>query len=469
MRKIDLDKFICSLAKQHGEMPKIWENALAEQGLAYNCFTNSLRPIMPYKGDVSPRYKIGDYAVSVDDYVYKVIDVYKDIDKITNETKTKYKLKDINAPVSKLINVEDFDKASHLWTIDDAMYGETVYLKDTDDCYWLAMVDCVIDEDLYVLHSYSFITKEHYGGENSIGSNIWGPVSSIQQVCPASVSQRKVLLDFIEKSKSCAHQSVATNVNSAEKEKSEPIFSYHVEENAWNSATDFIPTDKQRCLCYDKSLNGIYCYTYVKETNAWYYQSNPEREDLTFLCAYDCNRIPIWMTMPEIPSFMPKSDSENEALVSHKFSIGEWITNGERILRIGCVCEEEPLYYFDEKNFGSSYDTIENVDANYHLWSIDDAKKDDILSFSGNDKIIIKFESKEYLSSMTIVKSNAHALFAMYDEDVKLNSSTENKAWPVYSDWKPATSEEKKALEKILSSISQVAKKEIISNNEESE
>ena len=48
MRKIELDKFMCSLAKQHGEMPKVWEKALAEQGLAYNCFTNSLHPIIPY-------------------------------------------------------------------------------------------------------------------------------------------------------------------------------------------------------------------------------------------------------------------------------------------------------------------------------------------------------------------------------------------------------------------------------------
>ena len=374
MGKIDLDKFICSLAKQHKEMPKVWENALSEQGLAYNYATNSLHPIMPYTEDVSPRYEIGDYVVSDDDYIYKVIDVYEDIDKITNETKTKYKLIDIYASVSedKLVNVEDFDKASHLWSIDDAMYGEIVYLKDNLDGYWLVMVDSVVDGFLYTLHSYSFITKEHYSGETD--DNLWGPVNSIQQVCPASVSQRKVLLEIIEKSKSDTYKPVATNFNSEEKEISEPIISYHGEENVWNSATDFIPADKQRCLCYDKSLNGIYCYTYVKEMNAWYHQSDPKREDLTFFCTYNCNRIPIWMVMPEIPSFIPKSDSENNAddvpLTSHKFSIGDWITDGNRILRIGCICEEEPFYYFDEKNFGSSYDTIEHVDANYHLWSI---------------------------------------------------------------------------------------------------
>lgn len=111
------------------------------------------------------------------------------------------------------------------------------------------------------------------------------------------------------------------------------------------------------------------------------------------------------------------------------------------------------------------------------MWSIDDAKKDDILSNSGRDKIIIKFESKVDLPLLTIVKSNAHALFGINDENVKVYSSTEKKAWHYYPEnplsykcyfWKPATSEEKKTFENTLSSISQVTKKEIAANNGES-
>ena len=57
MGKIDIDKFMLSLFSQHGEMPKVWEKALADQGLKYE--SGELVSV------VSPEFEVGDVIKSV--------------------------------------------------------------------------------------------------------------------------------------------------------------------------------------------------------------------------------------------------------------------------------------------------------------------------------------------------------------------------------------------------------------------
>lgn len=66
-----------------------------------------------------------------------------------------------------------------------------------------------------------------------------------------------------------------------------------------------------------------------------------------------------------------------EEVEEHKFKVGDWITNGEYIYKIVEVTDN---CYKCNSNEGSTYlKAIDDVDKDYHLWTLDDAESGDIL------------------------------------------------------------------------------------------
>lgn len=68
-----------------------------------------------------------------------------------------------------------------------------------------------------------------------------------------------------------------------------------------------------------------------------------------------------------------------------KFKDGDWITNGICIIKITSV--EDRYYWHDNDCVGGD---IESIDKEYHLWTIQDAKNGDVLTYHvGDGKTLI--------------------------------------------------------------------------------
>ena len=88
--------------------------------------------------------------------------------------------------------------------------------------------------------------------------------------------------------------------------------------------------------------------------------------------------------------------NKEETMRKPKFSKGDWITNGENTLLITNVHTLD--YDFKRLDGTEAYDTVDHVDKNFHLWTLDDAKDGDILYLKENyDDIewLILFEKVE--------------------------------------------------------------------------
>jgi hypothetical protein len=81
-----------------------------------------------------------------------------------------------------------------------------------------------------------------------------------------------------------------------------------------------------------------------------------------------------------------KVDNANK--VEPKFKVGDWITNGVYTCKIVEVIDNSYKYTFPE---GASYfGVIDDIDKEYRLWTIDDAKTGDVLAFDNSQIILVK-------------------------------------------------------------------------------
>ena len=86
-------------------------------------------------------------------------------------------------------------------------------------------------------------------------------------------------------------------------------------------------------------------------------------------------------------TFPVSSDIENnkqktdDKIVS-KFHEGDWITDGEKVWKIGYI---EDDMYIEHHGSISAGGTIESIDKHYHLWTIKDAKDGDVLVDEDNN------------------------------------------------------------------------------------
>ena len=71
--------------------------------------------------------------------------------------------------------------------------------------------------------------------------------------------------------------------------------------------------------------------------------------------------------------------------VEPKFKVGDWITNGKCTWKIDSI--DEDMYYINHCGIDCGGD-IKSIDKEYHLWTLQDAKDGDVLSFD-NDTIVI--------------------------------------------------------------------------------
>ena len=85
----------------------------------------------------------------------------------------------------------------------------------------------------------------------------------------------------------------------------------------------------------------------------------------------------------------------DENIVESKFHEGDWITNGEYIWKVTSVSYFD--YTLENQRGDYAEDTIDYVDEEFHAWTIQDAKKGEILA-RGNE--IILFHSRCAIDSM---------------------------------------------------------------------
>ena len=84
--------------------------------------------------------------------------------------------------------------------------------------------------------------------------------------------------------------------------------------------------------------------------------------------------------------------------IKPKFKVGDWITNRGHSYLIANIDYENDRYLFEIGGYTHeplNWEYIENVDRNYHLWTIKDAKDGDILCAKGSyfKEYVFKFSS----------------------------------------------------------------------------
>jgi hypothetical protein len=103
--------------------------------------------------------------------------------------------------------------------------------------------------------------------------------------------------------------------------------------------------------------------------------------------------------------------TDNANKVEPKFKVGDWISNGACTWRIDLI--EDDLYCSNCDRFTCGGD-IKSIDEQYHLWTIEDAKDGDILSYvtdDGNLWIMI------YQSLYKPYKNHVHYRALLVDDD----------------------------------------------------
>lgn len=69
----------------------------------------------------------------------------------------------------------------------------------------------------------------------------------------------------------------------------------------WNNAHDIRPKHLQRCICYDKYMNGAYCYVYDGISKYWCTQMTEDHDPNgdNHVCDYADYRVTMWMPVPD--------------------------------------------------------------------------------------------------------------------------------------------------------------------------
>ena len=112
-------------------------------------------------------------------------------------------------------------------------------------------------------------------------------------------------------------------------------------------------------------------------------------------------------------NFEKQDEQKSTDKVEPKFKIGDWITNGEYTWK---VTDIKPLDYILRSQNGDVVDdTISYVDEQFHLWTIQDAKKGDILQVN---KFTLIFDSlTKYIDGNTVISSwyscDTHKFYGM--------------------------------------------------------
>ena len=117
--------------------------------------------------------------------------------------------------------------------------------------------------------------------------------------------------------------------------------------------------------------------------------------------------------------------------VAPKFKVGDWITNGENVWKIGYIDDN---MYIEHSGPVSAGGAIESIDKHYHLWTIQDAKDGDVLCTSNGNPFIFKKITKNR------VYSYCGLFFRKFDETKGCVNG--ELAIELPSDYVPATKEQ---------------------------
>lgn len=106
--------------------------------------------------------------------------------------------------------------------------------------------------------------------------------------------------------------------------------------------------------------------------------------------------------------------------IEPKFKVGDWITDGDYTWKI---VEIKPLFYILQSQDGNIVDdTISYVDEHFHLWTTQDAKDDDILSFETEDCEWILIYEKIIPSRSSMVPHDSLKYHVLLSGDVLSDS-----------------------------------------------
>lgn len=116
------------------------------------------------------------------------------------------------------------------------------------------------------------------------------------------------------------------------------------------------------------------------------------------------------------------SESEGYKVVEPKFKIGDWICNDGNSYLIADIDLDKRRYLFEVGGYTNTFlnwESIENADKNYHLWTIKDAKEGDILVYGDkeNHHVTIYMIFKSRRDEIT-----AYTYFHMFNYEFKFNN-----------------------------------------------
>ena len=130
--------------------------------------------------------------------------------------------------------------------------------------------------------------------------------------------------------------------------------------------------------------------------------------------------------------------------VEPKFHEGEWITDGEKVWKIGYI---EDDMYIEHRGTISAGGAIKSIDKHYHLWNIQDAKDGDVLRCENGWTCIFKtlvndetFSSYCFMDSTKWFCETGSECHTLKEEFVKAYNGK------IY----PATKEQREQLEKAM-------------------
>ena len=158
----------------------------------------------------------------------------------------------------------------------------------------------------------------------------------------------------------------------------------------WTNARDFRPQHLQRCICYDKYMKGVYCYVYDDISKYWCTQTTEEHDPDgdNHICDYADYRVTMWMPLPDTSFYSSKSlcekqdEQKPDDKVKPKFNVGDIIKHNKGNIICKVLSANVGLYRLVNILGGDEIE-LSNVEKNFHLWTIQDAKDGDILYAKG--------------------------------------------------------------------------------------
>ena len=143
------------------------------------------------------------------------------------------------------------------------------------------------------------------------------------------------------------------------------------------------------------------------------------------------------------PIAVESADEAEPTLNTHpKFKVGDWIVHdmsdgGSVIRRIIGMTDEH--YILDGEGFNTFY--FNDIENDYHLWTIDDVKDGDVLVASDGSIFIFK--------SVVDSACKYYVALTVYN-DIKINTNVEGGYWEMSKAVRPATKEQRDLLFKAI-------------------